>query len=146
MKIEQTERIYYFAYGSNMDTEAMKKKCPDALIVSSVKVSGYRFYFTGQGFAGIEPHNNHYLCGVLWTISKRDERILDKYEGVDYLLYSKSKIEIEIENKKIAALIYLPNYTKPGKANEKYLLIIIKAAEKFNFPEEYINYLKSLEK
>lgn len=38
---------YYFAYGSNMDINQMKDRCPDAEFMNVAYLKGYRFVYDG---------------------------------------------------------------------------------------------------
>ena len=35
--------IYYFAYGSNMDMEQMRRRCPDAKRIDTAVLHGWKF-------------------------------------------------------------------------------------------------------
>ena len=42
------EDRYYFAYGSNMNLEQMKYRCPAAEVVENVRLEDYRLAFRGK--------------------------------------------------------------------------------------------------
>ena len=42
------EDRYYFAYGSNMNLEQMKYRCPAAEVVENVRLEDYRLAFRGS--------------------------------------------------------------------------------------------------
>ena len=42
------EDRYYFAYGSNMNLEQMKYRCPAAEVVENVRLEDYRLAFRGR--------------------------------------------------------------------------------------------------
>ena len=79
----------YFSYGSNMNLNQMAFRCPNAEVVESVRLEGYRLAFRtnggGNGVATILPEEGSYVDGVLWRISERDEQHLDHYEGFPFL-------------------------------------------------------------
>ena len=85
----KTKEKLYFAYGSNMNLNQMAFRCPDAEVVESVRLEGYRLAFRtnggGNGVATILPEEGSYVDGVLWRISERDEQHLDHYEGFPFL-------------------------------------------------------------
>ena len=70
-----TEEKLYFAYGSNMNLNQMAFRCPDAEVVDTVRLEGYRLAFCmnggGNGVATILPEEGSYADGVLWRISER---------------------------------------------------------------------------
>lgn len=89
--------LLYFAYGSNMNLNQMAFRCPDAEVVDTVRLEGYRLAFRmnggGNGVATILPEPDSYVDGVLWRISERDEQHLDHYEGFPYL-YGKEPVTV----------------------------------------------------
>ena len=46
-------KILYFAYGSNMDVERMKKRCPDAKKLSDGTLHGWDAFFDEDGVASV---------------------------------------------------------------------------------------------
>ena len=93
----KTKEKLYFAYGSNMNLNQMAFRCPDAEVVESVRLEGYRLAFRtnggGNGVATILPKEGSYVDGVLWRISERDEQHLDHYEGFPFL-YGKEPVTV----------------------------------------------------
>lgn len=93
----KTEEKLYFAYGSNMNVNQMAFRCPDAEVVDTVRLEGYRLAFCmnggGNGVATVLPEEGSYVNGVLWRISERDEQHLDHYEGFPYL-YGKEPVVV----------------------------------------------------
>ena len=79
---------YYFAYGSNLDVEQMKIRCPDSELVGESVLNGYKLAFTaeskmwGGGVADIVVNNGSEVWGVLYKISDNDLTNLDRYESV----------------------------------------------------------------
>ena len=71
---------YYLAYGSNLNVEQMKYRCPDAKPVSATSIPNYHLLFR-RGFLTIEPQQESSVPVVVWKISDRDEKSLDRYEG-----------------------------------------------------------------
>ena len=59
------EERYYFAYGSNMNLEQMKYRCPAAEVVENVRLEDYRLAFRGRapgnGVATVLPEKRK-LC------------------------------------------------------------------------------------
>lgn len=84
----------YGAYGSNMNIEQMKYRCPDARIVGTSMIDGYELVFRGRsergGVATIEPKDDCNVPIVVWEISKSDEKNLDIYEGFPRLYIKKN--------------------------------------------------------
>ena len=85
----KTKEKLYFAYGSNMNLNQMAFRCPDAEVVESVGLEGYRLAFRTEWRREWRCHHSagrrSYVDGVLWRISERDEQHLDHYEGFPFL-------------------------------------------------------------
>ena len=45
----------YFAYGSNMNSAAMRRRCPDARAVGPARLEGYRFFVGLEGWGSVRP-------------------------------------------------------------------------------------------
>ena len=80
-----------------MNENQMAFRCPDAEVVGTVRLEGYRLTFAGngggRGVATILPEKGSYVDGVLWRISERDEQHLDHYEGFPFL-YGKEPVTV----------------------------------------------------
>ena len=75
---------FYLAYGSNLSQERMKSRCPDAVVLGTAVIPGYRLLFkkskTGS-YATIEQDANCCVPALVYRISELDETLLDRYEG-----------------------------------------------------------------
>ena len=56
----------YFAYGSNLNIEQMKSRCPDSVGVSTAVLSGWRL--VERTYADIEPAAGECVNGALYEI------------------------------------------------------------------------------
>lgn len=70
---------YYIAYGSNLSVEQMKTRTPDAKIIGTGMLKGWRLLF--RQFATIIEERDFETPVLVWEISEQDEEKLDKYEG-----------------------------------------------------------------
>lgn len=100
MKIKEK---LYFAYGSNMNTNQMAFRCPEAQVIDTVRLENYRLVFRsnggGKGVATILPEQGSFVDGVLWRISPKDEQSLDRYEGFP-VLYGKETVSVRTSDGK----------------------------------------------
>ena len=91
----------YFAYGSNINLSQMAYRCTDAKVVEPVVLDDYELLFRGNGggcgVATIAPKEGSQVHGLLWTITPRDERALDYYEGYPRL-YEKESVTVKIQS------------------------------------------------
>ena len=87
-----SKKKYYIAYGSNFSVEQMAVRCPDARVVGNAILYGWQLLF--KGCATIEPNPERNTPVLVWEISERDERSLDRYEGYPSFYYKK---DLEVE-------------------------------------------------
>ena len=79
--------MFYFAYGSNLNKQRMKKRCKGAKFLQAYSRNGYKLIFSYRdskepyGYANIEKIKNFKVPGAIWKITKEDEKELDGYEG-----------------------------------------------------------------
>ena len=85
---------YYMAYGSNLNKEQMRYRCPGAKARGTALLAGYRLAFkgskTGAYLTIVEDPEGFVPVGI-WSITKEDENNLDLYEGYPRF-YDKVKV------------------------------------------------------
>ena len=119
--------MLYFAYGSNLNHQQMKKRCDGAKYIGKYTLQGYKLCFSHKtnhsiyGHANIVKNKGSKVQGALWSITKNDEYELDGYEGVDYNYYQKEYFTLK--GKKI--LVYVQKIYYLQKPNSTYLHTII---------------------
>jgi gamma-glutamylcyclotransferase (GGCT)/AIG2-like uncharacterized protein YtfP len=104
----------YIAYGSNLNLEQMKRRCPTARPVGTAEIQGYDLLFRGShrsGIATIEPGTDS-VPVLLWSVRPRDEQALDVYEGWPSL-YRKEMMSVELNGKAVDAMVYIMNGNEP---------------------------------
>ena len=138
-----SDKELYFAYGSNMNRPQMNFRCKSSSAVAIAKLPNWKFLINSRGVATLVPKNGKAAYGVVWAISRDNEKSLDYYEGVREKVYSKSEVEILIEEKKISTLIYIAEDQSPGVPRKGYLETVIEGAKSFNAHQEWLAELKS---
>jgi gamma-glutamylcyclotransferase (GGCT)/AIG2-like uncharacterized protein YtfP len=134
--------IYYFAYGSNMDSSQMARECPRARASGIGVLWNYKFIINQQGFATIVPEAGRHVCGVLWAVSDEDVQRLDEYEDVAGGLYSRTPVRVTLMRGAVSnAFVYVAANDKPGSPRPPYIEAILAAATRHGFPEPYIQEL-----
>ncbi len=76
------KRMYYFAYGANLNKRNMLRRCPVAEPLGVATLRDYKLCF--KRFADIAPMLGGQVMGVLWKVTPACVRALDSYEGSDY--------------------------------------------------------------
>ncbi len=119
--------MLYFAYGSNLNHFQMKRRCSGCTYIKKYDLKGHRLCFSHKtnrtifGHANIVKDKNSKVNGAIWNITKKDEKELDWYEGVDYDYYQKEYFKLN--EKKV--LFYIQNVYYLKKPNSTYLHTII---------------------
>lgn len=133
--------MYYAAYGSNLNLEQMKYRCPDAKAVGSFKLDHLKLCFRGHGdgdsYLTVEPGSDNIPFG-LYDISNKDMLNLDKYEGYPEF-YDKKYLHLDMRGKEIVALTYIMKHGygiyKPSQA---YINTVLEGYNDFAFDEKII--------
>ena len=119
--------MLYFAYGSNLNHHQMNTRCSGAKYINKYTLNGYKLCFSHKtnhsvyGHANIVKNKKSEVDGALWNITKKDEKELDGYEGVDYNYYQKEYFTLK--GKKV--LVYIQKKYYLQKPNSTYLHTII---------------------
>ena len=71
-------KIYYLAYGSNLNVEQMSRRCPNAIKVGSITLNDYELEF--RILLTIKPSKGKVVPIGVWELNKDDEASLDMYE------------------------------------------------------------------
>ena len=90
--LDRRRSRYVVAYGSNLNLERMRQRCPSCKVVGTSVIEGYRLLFkmslTGA-YATIEQDANSVVPVVVYHISREDELRLDRFEGCPSYYYKK---------------------------------------------------------
>ena len=92
------EKRYYLAYGSNLNVQQMKMRCPTARMIGTATLENYRLMFKGSktgSYLTIEPEEGCSVPVGVWEVSEADELALDRYEGFPTFYYKK-ELELPI--------------------------------------------------
>ncbi len=136
-------RKYYLAYGSNLNLEQMKKRCPSFKVIDTINLKGYGLVYKGlednYAYLTIEKCEKSYVPLALFSISLFDTIALDNYEGYPFS-YSKKYFTVDVEGKEKDAFLYVMNndndYHIPS---DKYVEICKKGYKDFNFDEAILD-------
>lgn len=161
---EDRQEVIYFAYGSNLSTDQMFRRCPSSVPVGLGILSGWRWIINSRGYANIvrvddkdaEAAAEARVYGLLYLLPPDDEAALDGYEGVPYA-YKKYKVDLlrvrdELgqdvgEEQKVTALVYVDDERMVGDVpREEYVgrmeMGIREAVEDWGMSEEYAEELR----
>ena len=135
----------YAAYGSNLNTEQMKHRCPDSFLVGTAELQNWRLLFKGSksgNYLTIEPAAGYSVPLAIWAISDSDEASLDRYEGFPAYYYKK-ELRLSLRNdlkEEIHALIYVMHEDrKTGLPSQSYVERCLKGYRVFGFDPQLIS-------
>jgi len=110
----------YFAYGTNLDKQQMKKLCPDSRPLFSAKLPNYKLIFIGWsrawqgGVASIQRNQGSKVPGAVYEISDKDRAKLDRSENFP-TDYNRIKVIVFDED---GTAIEAVTYMKTGREAE----------------------------
>ncbi|MDB5640961.1 MAG: gamma-glutamylcyclotransferase [Hyphomicrobiales bacterium] len=132
----------YFAYGSNMDVEAMRLRCPRSTPLGVARLARHRFFIMQGGYASVMRDPRREVHGVLWDLALSDVRTLDAYEDVRSGLYRKVvQPVLRGQGASARALVYVGGSVAPAPPLPGYMESVLSAARAWDFPETYLREL-----
>lgn len=94
------KRRYYIAYGSNLNTEQMRFRCPQAEIIGTSEIKDYELLFKGSqtgSYLTVEKKKGGSVPVAVWATTDVDEASLDRYEGFPTFYY-KAEMELPVKD------------------------------------------------
>jgi gamma-glutamylcyclotransferase (GGCT)/AIG2-like uncharacterized protein YtfP len=117
----------YFAYGANMDTEGMSRRCPSSKPLGLARLPRHRWIISSDGYANVVRDPRREVQGMLWDLALSDVPTLDRFEDVPRL-YRKVTQPVISEKGVRRALVYVGRASEPGRPRPGYLDLVLKAA------------------
>ena len=117
-----------FAYGSNMDVDAMARRCPRSKPIGVARLPRHRLAVMREGWLTATRSPLGEVDGVLFDVAFADMRALDRYEGLAEGLYVKASQPVIAAAGARRALIYFGANAGPGVAQAGYIDQALKAA------------------
>jgi hypothetical protein len=133
----------YFAYGSNMDVEAMIRRCPRARPLGLARLARHQLAIMREGWLTAVRDPRGEVHGVLWEVAFADMRGLDQYEQLASGLYTKAQQPVIAERGAKQALVYFGANSGPGVAVADYIAGVLAAARNWKLPTTTIARLES---
>jgi gamma-glutamylcyclotransferase len=128
----------YFAYGSNLWEEQMKRRCPQSRKLGTARLPGYRWIISARGYASVVASENEEVLGTLYEISSSDEAFLDEYEGVSDGIYYKAMLPVMYSAEVEEALVYIDSVTQEGEPKAEYIHRINCSLNVASLPPAYV--------
>lgn len=139
----------YAAYGSNLDPEQMRLRCPHSPAVGAGWLIGWRLTFGGGDDIGWEgalatlvEDAGAQVFVMTYDLTDEDAGELDRWEGVDLELYRKIRLRVQTLDGEPLAWTYVINAYEGGLPSARYLGMIAEAAERAGAPDDYVRELR----
>jgi hypothetical protein len=128
--------MLYFAYGSNLNVEAMRRRCPAARPLERLVLPNSRLVFRGVADCIEEPGARCY--GGVWKITAACERALDRYEGIGSGMYRKVYMSLENVPGERELMFYQMNSTGIFPPSVGYFETIRQGYRDFRIPVRFL--------
>ena len=125
----------YIAYGSNINLEQMKYRCPHSKVVGTSKIKDYELEF--RGVATIVSNKGATVPVLIWELDERDLPVLNRYEGWPRL-YRQETMSFELNGREVEGMAYLMNYGELSPPSQQYYNTILQGYRENGLDEKYL--------
>jgi cation transport regulator ChaC len=147
-------RLWYFAYGSNLDPETFlerRRMRPDEARVAAL--DGWELVFDlpvgrgERGVANLRRRAGARVHGVAYAIDAEQAAHLDRTEGVDRGYYVRMAVALEDDlGGAFEAFTYASPHGVGGrKPSPRYLALLLRGARHHGLPEAWVLWLRAIE-
>ena len=133
--------MFYFAYGSNLNHHQMKNiRCIGSKYLKTFFLKGYKLSFchpnklNKHGYGNIIKNKRSKVPGAIWKITKKHEKILDRYEEFPNS-YRKKYFFLNGKN----IMFYIMQKCFKKKPPKSYINIIKEGYKNCNIDIKYAN-------
>ena len=142
------KKRYYIAYGSNLNVSQMRWRCPEARIVGTAELEGWRLMYKGSrtgSYLTIEQAEGYKVPVAVWDVTPADEAKLDRYEGYPSFYYKKELV-LDIKGIKTGKLrrrtvfVYIMHEERPlGLPSMSYVETCLEGYRDFGFDKAILD-------
>lgn len=136
------EKRYYIAYGSNLNVQQMRMRCPSARIIGTSVLEDHKLLFKGSktgSYLTVEKKPGSSVPVGVWEVTPADEKTLDRYEGFPNFYYKK-ELTLPVKgirtgkNRKRRVFVYIMYENRPiGIPSISYMQTCIQGYDDFGF-------------
>jgi gamma-glutamylcyclotransferase (GGCT)/AIG2-like uncharacterized protein YtfP len=146
---------YYFAYGSNADTQRLENRIKRKIRGERAELKDYQLHFSKDNtqtdsYADIIEKPGEIVYGILYKLTTTEIKMLDKFEGIGVKgdeSYERKVVKVLSNGKLYAAFAYIMpikrNFEQP---KDEYLEYIIKGFKEHGFNQTIIDKVKAIAK
>jgi cation transport regulator ChaC len=154
--------MLYFAYGSNMNWDQMRDRCPSTRFDSIVRADGYQLAFTRFsknrqcGVADIVANAGSRVWGVVFEIPDDEVNVLDQSEGYspgrarEKNAYERRQLNVfrQVSNASpitVWTYVVVNKLKSSPKPSAEYKATILAGARHWKLPADYVEELERIE-
>lgn len=136
------EKRYYIAYGSNLNVQQMRMRCPSARIIGTSVLEDHKLLFKGSktgSYLTVEKKPGSLVPVGVWEVTPADEKTLDRYEGFPNFYYKK-ELTLPVKGirtgkiRKRRVFVYIMYENRPiGIPSISYMQTCIQGYDDFGF-------------
>lgn len=141
------KKRYYIAYGSNLNIPQMRMRCPSARIIGTAVIPDYELLFKGcqiGAYLTIESKSGGSVPVAVWSVTAKDEKALDRYEGFPTFYY-KAELRLPIKGIKSGLVrvrdcfVYIMHEDRfLGMPSSLYMQTCLEGYNSFGFDESLL--------
>ena len=148
--------VWYFAYGSNMQTATLRGRRGIAYRSAlPARVGGWRVVFDkpplvpiGEGFANLLPDPDADALGVLFELERADLDHLELTEGVpigNYARVTVTAAPLDTNPNPLTAVTFSSDRRDPSLLpSTRYMALLVEGAVEHGLPAEYVEFLRAV--
>ena len=143
-RVHDIKKRYYIAYGSNLNVQQMRMRCPFATVLGTAELDGWELLFRGSktgSYLTIEEHEGGRVPVTIWEVTDADEAALDRYEGFPTFYY-KREMRVRYKgirsgkSRTVTAFVYIMHEDRPiGIPTDAYMWTCLRGYATFGFDE-----------
>jgi len=149
-------RVWYFAYGSNMETATLRgRRRVEPLQALAARADGWRLVLdkpplvpVGEAFANIVPDADAAVLGVLYELPRTDWEHVELTEGVRIGNYRSVMVRASSLARpafEVDPFALTSDRRDPSLGpSERYMACLIAGAEEHGLPAEYVAFLRAV--
>ena len=141
----------YAAYGTNLDADQMRDRCPHSPSRGPGWLVGWRLTFGGEdlgwegALATVVEDPGEQVFVMVYDVPPQDETALDRWESASTGLYRKIKVRVQMLTGEELCWLYVLDGYEGGLPSARYLGLMADAAEKGGAPDDYVAALRARE-
>ena len=148
--------MLYFAYGSNLEPQQMRQRCPGHTVVGLAELRDHKLGYPltshdwGGGVVSLSVAHGDSVWGVVYELTEADLATLDRYEhfvaaGDQHNLYDRETVSVQLVRaddgsfpRRLRAWTYLARSANPSPPSRRYLDTILAGARHHKLPDDYV--------